>query len=93
MLTEYVTLPELSVDGSQASETLFWLRLVTRRLVGVVGGVRSFDVAAATAPTTTSARTRANVAPAVRRTTASFAFIRSSPWFLPPGRADGYVSL
>src|SRR3954471_1904415 len=79
LLTEYVTLPELSVDGSQASETLFWLTVVARKLVGVVGGVRSFGAAAAPAPTTTDARTRASAAPAARRTTASFAFMSFLP--------------
>jgi hypothetical protein len=45
MLTEYEKL-DLSVDGSQASVTLLALKLVTRRFVGVVGGVRSPRAAA-----------------------------------------------
>jgi hypothetical protein len=70
--------PDLSVDASQASVTALWLRLVTRRFVGVVGGVRSLD-AAATEPTTTNARTTASAAPAVRRTTAFFAVMSFLP--------------
>jgi hypothetical protein len=37
----YVNLPELSVDGPQASDALVSVVDVTIRLVGVVGGVRS----------------------------------------------------
>jgi hypothetical protein len=37
----YVTLPELSVEGFHARETLYGVMPVTRRLVGVVGGCRS----------------------------------------------------
>jgi hypothetical protein len=77
--------PDLSVDGSQASVTLVWLRLVAFRFVGVVGGVRS--LAAATEPTTTDARTRASAAPAARRTTGFFAVISSSRD--DAGRTDG----
>jgi hypothetical protein len=39
--TEYVKLPELSVDAPQASDTELALTAVTRRFVGVVGLVRS----------------------------------------------------
>lgn len=66
---------------------LLWLRLVTRRFVGVVGGVRSL-AAAATEPTTTSARTRANTAAAARRTTVFFPVMSFLPVTMP-GRADG----
>jgi hypothetical protein len=66
---------------------LVWLRLVTRRFVGVVGGVRSL-AAAATEPTTTNARTRASAAPAERRTTAFVAAMSFVPVRMP-GRAGG----
>jgi hypothetical protein len=38
----YLTLPELSVEGFQANVTLVVLMAVARRLVGVVGALRSF---------------------------------------------------
>jgi hypothetical protein len=41
----YEKLPELSVDGSQASDTLDVVLPVTRRFEGAVGGVRSRDPA------------------------------------------------
>jgi hypothetical protein len=90
LLTEYEKLPELSVDAFQARVTLLWLRLVTRRFVGVVGGVRSLCMAAATEPTTTNARTRASAAPAARRTTAFFAVMAFLPVTMP-GRAGRCV--
>jgi hypothetical protein len=37
----YVKVPELSVDGSQASVTRCGVRDVTRRFAGLVGGLRS----------------------------------------------------
>src|SRR5215207_2027999 len=40
--TRYEKFPELSVEASQANVTLFTVVAVTCRLVGVVGGVRSF---------------------------------------------------
>jgi len=40
--TRYEKFPELSVEASQARVTLFAVVTVTCRLVGVVGGVRSF---------------------------------------------------
>jgi hypothetical protein len=75
----------LSVEGFQASVTLLWLTLVTRRFVGVVGGVRSPRPAAATEPTTTNARTRASAAPAARRMTALFAVMSFLLWRMPGG--------
>jgi len=48
--TQYHQFDELSVDGFHASETLFAVEAVMRRLLGVVGGVRSraADAGAAT---------------------------------------------
>jgi hypothetical protein len=46
-LTRYEKLPELSVDGFQASVTVVSVVAVIRRFVGVVGGVRSRRVAPA----------------------------------------------
>src|SRR5688572_21996706 len=43
--TRYEKFPELSVEASQANVTLFAVVTVTCRLVGVVGGVRSFAAA------------------------------------------------
>jgi hypothetical protein len=40
--TRYEKFPELSVEASQANVTLFAVVTVTCKLVGVVGGVRSF---------------------------------------------------
>jgi hypothetical protein len=40
--TRYEKFPELSVEASQAKVTLFSVVAVTCKLVGVVGGVRSF---------------------------------------------------
>jgi hypothetical protein len=73
----------------QASVTLVWLTLVTRRFVGVVGGVRSPRVAAATEPTTTNAKTRASAAPAARRTTSFFTVMSFLPETMPVRGADG----
>ena len=42
MWTRYEKFPELSVEGFHANVTLFSVVAVTRRFVGVVGGVRSF---------------------------------------------------
>jgi hypothetical protein len=36
-----MTLPELSVEGFHASDTVYGVMPVTRRFVGVVGGFRS----------------------------------------------------
>ena len=39
--TRYETLPELSVEGFQARDTVVCVLAVTRKFVGVVGAVRS----------------------------------------------------
>ena len=75
-----MTLPELSVDGFHASVTLVCVRPVTRRFVGVVGGVRSLAVRPATEPMTTSASVRTNPALAVRRNAACFPLMSILPF-------------
>src|SRR5829696_972173 len=77
-------LPELSVDGFQASVTVLCVRFVAWRFVGVVGGVWSPVGAgggffAGAAATKINAKTSASAAPAARRPTASFPFMSFLP--------------
>src|SRR5829696_1187957 len=77
-------LPELSVDGFQASVTVLCVRFVAWRFVGVVGGVWSpvgggGGFFAGAAATKINAKTSASAAPAARRPTASFPFMSFLP--------------
>jgi hypothetical protein len=60
--TQYHQFDELSVDALHASETLFAVEAVMRRLLGVVGGVRS-RVADAGAATSSRLKTSAAAMP------------------------------
>jgi hypothetical protein len=57
----YMTVPELSVDGFHVSDTLYGVVPVTRRLVGVVGGLRSLAASTGDAAKTVP-RIRATIA-------------------------------